>query len=121
MRYESSDEAKVKGCLILIAIAVLVVIFVVGSYFESTYPEDIQGEVVDKEKVVHSQTHSGKDYFYVTYYTTYHVKVMKYADETTERFDVSASDYDSFSIGSKGDYHVTGVRAFGRNLTSISK
>ena len=112
----SDDEAKAKGCLIVLGIALLIVILVVVAYFESINPEDIQGQVLDKEKVVHTQTHSGKDYFYVSSYNTYHVKVLKYADEVEERFDVNEATYSKLTVGDTGDYHVTGVRALGRNL-----
>lgn len=111
---DSEEKAKA-GCAATLLVLVVVLLCVI-TYVNSLYPEDVTGTVVDKEKVVSTQVHSGKDYFFITYSVTYNVTVRNDADEVAEKFSTNADVYAAVKVDDTGTFRVSGVKSLGRVL-----
>jgi hypothetical protein len=105
---EDRDKCIFLGLILAIVLAVVVLI----GYYGTLNPETITGVVVDKEKVVTSHVHYSKDVFFVTYSTSYRVRVQY--NEGEETFSTGPGTYETVKVGQEGSFKVSGVKWMGR-------
>lgn len=106
----SDDKAK---CILLgVILAFVLAVVVLIGYCGTLNPETITGVVVDKEKIVTSHVHYSKDVFFVTYSTSYRVRVQY--NEGEETFSTGPGTYETVKVGQEGSFRVSGIKWMGR-------